>query len=104
MMLLWKILSRRVSSSVTFLSLRVWGHVGLALDGDGLAGQHLDAVVRAVEEDTAAGNHAELEELFRVLHWVLEQLPLPDCWVCGIAHGVVEVLHCDGEAEQGNIG
>ena len=50
--------------------------VGLALDGDGLAGQHLDAVVRAVEEDTAAGNHAELEELFRVLHRVLEQLPL----------------------------
>ena len=30
--------------------------------------------MRAVEEDAAAGNRAELEELLGMLHWVLEQL------------------------------
>ena len=46
--------------------------VGLALTGDRLRQQRLSASGRPIEEDAARRFHAELEELVRMLHRVLE--------------------------------
>lgn len=86
----------------------------------------LTATGGSVEEDTSRGLHSKLEELFGVLHRVLDQLlklsldalqaadvlpgdgrnlddRLPDGGRGRLAHGEAEVLHGDGEAVE-NLG
>ena len=47
--------------------------VGLAFIGNGLRQQRLTAAGRSVEQHSLAGSHAELQELFRVLHRILKE-------------------------------
>merc|ERR1719352_223940 len=97
--------------------------VGLALIGNGLGEQGLTTTRGSVEENAAARHHAKLEELLRMLDWVLHQLlqlsldilkstnilpgdsrhlhhALPDGRGCALAHSVPEVGHGDGKAVQ----